>query len=378
MLTFKNSLKSILILSQVAVLAFFSVTAIADDTPPPQQTFMTTEPVDTPQGKAHLEVQVYEINSTQDLNRAKAEILEKTRANPSTGEFFRVDVKADGYRNANLDTAVQRAATEIEGSLRAQNKAKPAPFTTPFRRVGGYLKKNYNVALGVVRFVANTAVVSTGLIYGAGVSPEHALMIGALAGTMSGAIQIKSDVVMRWLSNSVLMVNAAKRLRLLPQNEGMEPGRAERTLREVEMYSRWAMLETGFLLVVRTAMSVLNIPVTENLFLTVAKSTGSQGIYEVGVLKASQQLARLNPRWAARTSTFKNVALFAGSGVSVLAAIGSMIHMPFANLGFVVLTGTGLILNFAPKLATSRTVERIMRAWRPAGAVKTCNALFAH
>lgn len=344
----------------------------------PQQTFMSTTPLNTPEGTVHIEVQSYDIHTADDLNRARQEILAKTRQQPETNEFFRIEVKTSDARPQSLETPVKNVATEIENSIRADNKSKPAATTVAPPNAASFFKRNYNMTLSFVRFVANTAVVSSGLVIGAGVPMEHALLIGSLAGAMSGAIQLKSDVVMKWLANSVLMVNTAKRLRLLPANEGLEPARAERAMREVEMYSRWAMLETGFLLVIRTSMSLLNIPVTENLFMTVAKSTASQGIFEVGVLKATQQLERMNPNWSSRASVFKNVALFTGSGVSVLAAIGSMVGMPFANLGFVVLTGTGLVLNFAPKLAKNRTVERILSSWRPSGSVKTCRGLFAY
>ncbi|AGH94538.1 hypothetical protein [Pseudobdellovibrio exovorus] len=346
--------------------------------PRPQQTFMSTTPLNTPEGTVHIEVQSYDIHTAEDLNRARQEILAKTRQQPETNEFFRIEVKTTDARPQSLETPVKNVATEIENSIRADNKSKPAATTVAPPNAASFFKRNYNMTLSFVRFVANTAVVSSGLVIGAGVPMEHALLIGSLAGAMSGAIQLKSDVVMKWLANSVLMVNTAKRLRLLPANDGLEPARAERAMREVEMYSRWAMLETGFLLVIRTSMSLLNIPVTENLFMTVAKSTASQGIFEVGVLKATQQLERMNPNWSSQASVFKNVALFTGSGVSVLAAIGSMVGMPFANLGFVVLTGTGLVLNFAPKLSKSRTVERILSGWRPTGAVKTCRSLFAY
>lgn len=374
---FSHSLKAFLILAQVVTLSLYSPYAVASENPPPpQQTFLTTNTVNTPEGPAHIEVQTFEINNQQDLNRAKAEVLAKTR-NSRTSEFFRVEVTTSDYRTQPMEAPTKRAATEIENALTATQKAKPAPMTVPPPNAAGFFRRNYNVTLGLIRFIANNAVVTTGLVIGAGVPVEHALVIGTLAGAMSGAIQIKSDVVMRWLSNSVLLVNTAKRLRLLPQNEGLDATRTERTMREVEMYSRWAMLETGFLLVVRTAMSVMNIPVTENLFMTVAKSTASQGIYEVGVLKATQQLERMNPRWAARSAVFKNVALFAGSGISVVAAIGSMIGMPFANLGFVVLAGTGLILNFSPKLVRRVSLDQLFSRWRPTGSVKTCRSLFA-
>ena len=238
----------------------------------------------------------------------------------------------------------------------------------------GVFKKHYNLTLAFVRFVANSATVTTGLVLGRGVSLEHALVIGALAGSLSAAVQIKSDAVFKWLSNSVLLVSTAKKLGLLPKSEG-DPRIEEKTLKQLEMYGRWAMLETGFLLACRTAMSLLNIPVAENLFLTVAKSTGSQGVFEIGVLKAAALLEKMNPNWTEKAAVFKNVSLFAGSGISVLAAIGSMVGMPFSNLGFVALTGAGLVLNFSSKLVTLKPVEQILRRWKIMQRVR-CEMLF--
>jgi hypothetical protein len=242
-----------------------------------------------------------------------------------------------------------------------------------------FLKRHYNLTLAMVRFVANTGVVSVGLITGKGVPLEHALMIGALAGAISGGIQLKSAQVFAWLSNSVVLVNSAKRLGLISNAEGIPPSRSERMLREVETYSKWALLETGFLLACHTAMGLLSIPVTENLFETVAKSTLSQGVFEVGILKAAEQLERMNPNWSNRAAVFKNVSIFAGSSISVLAAIGSMIGMPYSNLGFVVLTATGLVLNFSSKIVMSERGQRLLSKWKarmtPASRVKSCRQL---
>ena len=341
----------------ILTLLLLAVPALA--APVKGELFMSTPPVNTSQGPAHMEVQAFEINNAADLQRAQAEIAAKTGATPTT-ELFHLEVTAKDYQHGSVESLTRESLASIEADIDTQNRLDPKPVQVEPPK--GFFKRHYNVTLALVRFMSNTAVVSTGLIMGKGVSLEHAVLIGALAGSMSAAVQLKSDAVFKWLSNSVLMVNAAKKLGVLPVTDA--PGVSERALKQVEMYSRWAMLETGFLLAVQSAMGLLNIPIAENLLFTVGKSTMSQGVFEIGVLKASEHLAGINPRWAAKSALFKNISMFAGSGISVLAAIGSMVDMPFANLGFATLTASGLVLTFSSKITKLKSVEQILTRWK--------------
>ncbi len=346
-----------LILTLVLILSAAALPSFA--APVQGDLFMSTTPVQTPSGRAHMEVQAFEINSAADMNRVTAELAEKTKT-MHTQELFHVEVSAKDFRNTQLEKIARSGAAFIEAGILAENRMDPKPVKVDPPK--GFFKRHYNVTLAFVRFLSNGGVVATGLIIGKGISMEHALLIGALAGTLSATVQLKSDVIFKWLSNSVLLVNAAKKAGLIAPTEA--PGVSERALKQVEMYSRWAVLETGFLLAIQTGMTLLNIPVAENILFTVAKSTLSQGVFEIGVLKASEQLAGLNEKWASKSAVFKNVALFAGSGISVLAAVGSMVDMPFANLGFAALTATGVALTFSSKIKKAKPLEQILSMWR--------------
>ncbi|MCC2679835.1 MAG: hypothetical protein K0R29_2411 [Pseudobdellovibrio sp.] len=335
---------------------------------------MSTESVATPYGPAHMEVQSFDVSNSKDLAEAKRQI-EQSLGDKRTQHLYQLNVTASDHIPRPSDSAAQAAINEIAQKVDARHKSPQKNIKVEPARPG-FLKRHYNTTLAVVRFIANGATVTIGLIVGKEIPLEHALIIGALTGTMSAAIQLKSDKIMKWLSNSVLMVNAAKKAGLIKSTPGEDPSRAEKTLKEVEMYGRWASLETAFLLVCETAMKVLDIPIAENILLTVAKSTASQGVYEVGVLKTINRLEDMNPELASRHNVYKNVALFAGSGISVLAAVGALVGIPYANLGFLVLTGTGAVLNFGPKLVKSKPVEQIMRMWRPR-RVNSCHALAA-
>lgn len=362
--------KHFIIWLQVLALSFYSTVGLAQSNQGPisnekqLELFLSTEEISTDKGPARIEVRSFEINSPQDLENAKSEILQKTYKDYKTGQFFVMGVQSSDHKPTSLDKAADLSIKEIEASIDAAVKVKPETLTVEKPNKVNFFKKHYNITLAFVRFVANTSTVSTGLIIGKGVSPEHALLVGTLAGALSGIIQVKSDALFKWLSNSVLLVKAAQKTGLLSKNETNFTKAAEKTLKEVEMYGRWASLESGFLLICQTAMTLLNIPVAENIFMTVAKSTLSQGVFEVGILKATAELEKINPNWATKAAVFKNVSLFAGSSISVLAAIGSMIDMPFANLGFVVLTASGIILNFSSKIVKIKPIDSILQKWR--------------
>jgi hypothetical protein len=345
-----------------------------------KQMFMTTQPVETKAGPVHLEVTAYNIQNERDLQTARENITLQLRSRPDANEIFRLKVSAKGMPvNSQLAIKTEALVGEVERLVDAKERLEQKNIEVE-KPQQTFLKRHYNLTLAFVRFVANTGVVSVGLITGKGVPLEHALMIGALAGAISGGIQIKSTQVFAWLSNSVFLVNSAKRIGLLSNTNGLTPARSEKILREVETYGKWAMLETGFLLACHTAMGLLSIPITENLFETVAKSTLSQGVFEVGILKSADQLEKINPSWSNRVAVFKNVSIFAGSSISVLAAIGSMVGMPYSNLGFVVLTATGLALNFSSKIVMSEQGQRLLTKWKANTAIdnriKSCRHLF--
>lgn len=336
--------------------------------------FMTTDSIPTDSGPAHMEVQSFDVSNSKDLAEAKRQI-EQSLSGGRIRHFFRLNVASSDHIPKPSDAAAMFVANQLSKNIEARHSSPQKNITVEAPRVG-FFKRHYNTTLAVVRFVANSATVSVGLIVGKEIPLEHALIIGALTGSMSAAVQLKSTAIMKWLSNSVLLVNAAKRAGLIKDSPGEDPTRTARLLKEVETYGRWASLEAAFLIVCETAMKVLEIPIAENLLLTVAKSTASQGMFEVGVLKSISELERMNPELAGRHQVYKNVALFAGSGISVLAAVGALVGMPYSNLGFIVLTGTGAVLNFGPKLMRTKTVDQLMRLWRPKRAF-SCRVIMA-
>lgn len=340
-----------------------------------QQVFLSTEPVPSSEGPARIELQTFAISDEADLEAAKKELIAKSTS--KTGNVYTLNVVSTDYRPGALDTEVAKSVKQIEAAQNASVKipAQSVMVDAPKR---SFLRRHYNVTLGVVRFVVNSVIVTTGIVTGRGIPIESASLIGTLAGGMSGIIQVKSDVISKWMTDSRFMVKTAQRLGLIEKSSPETESKLERAVIQAEKYGRWASLEAGFLFVCNTAMSLLNIPVNENLLMTVGKSTASQGLYEGGVLVLEEQLQKINPLWAlnGKTTVFRNVAFFAGSAVSALAAIGSMVGMPFSNLGFVTLSAAGVILNLSPKLIKLKPIEQILERWRFKG-VLSCHLLFA-
>lgn len=341
-----------------------------------QQLILTTAPLKTQGLSTHIEVQTFEINNEQDLAQAQNALLEKTKKDSDTKELFILDVATTEHKATDLDISAKKALHEIENTISSQNKIEAKPIIINAPDKNGFFKRHYNVTLAMVRFVANSATVATGLIIGKGVPIEHALLVGVLAGAVSGAIQLKSEAYLKWLTNSMFLVKTAKKMGFLSDNDGSYIGRGEKTLKEIETYGKWGAVEVAFLLVCQTSMSLLNIPITENLFLTAAKSTLSQGVFEIGVSKSTEQLEKMNPSWSKKAAVFRDISLFGGSSLSVLAAIGAMAGIPFANLAFVALTATGLVLNFAPRLIRLKPIEKILNRWHHASSVISCRVLF--
>lgn len=345
MLNVLPQFKRLIIFVQILSLSLYSQMAPAmPENQDPQQLVLTTTPIETQAGSTHIEVQAFEINNEQDLVLARQELLTNTRNNFKTNGLFILDIRTTGHASTALDSSAQKVLGEIEDSISAQHEIKTKPLViNPADKKGGLFRRHYNLSLSLVRLVANTATVSTGLIIGSGVPVEHSLLVGALVGAMSGALQFKSEAYLKWISNSLLLVKTAKKMELLSEKDTGYISTGEKTLNEIEMYGKWGLLEVGFLLVCQTAMSLLNIPITENLFLTAAKSTLSQGIFEVGVAKVTQQLEKT--KWRKNAAVFRDVSLFSGSSISVLAAIGAMAGIPFANLAFVTISATGVIFH---------------------------------
>ncbi len=334
-----------------------------------------TLPIETSAGPVHVETHGFGIDNPEALAKAQQRILEITKNDPKSDHYFSSVVSTTEHKKSEMDKAVAGTVSEIEESISNTNNTKINPVVVNPPDKTSFFKKHYNHTLALVRFISNSSVVTTGLIVGQGISIDHAIYIGLLTGALSATAQLKNKSILNWYSNSVLLVKAAKKMGLLPNENNDNNNKAEKIITEVQKYGKWATIETGFLLVVQTAMSVLNIPVMESLALTVGKSVASQGIYDLGVLKLADEIKKTNPNLGPKVEVMKDVAIFSGSAIWALAAIGSMTGVPIANYLFVTLTAAGLVLNLSPWVTKLKPIDAILKNWRNKGAIISCRKL---
>ncbi len=324
------------------------------------QYVLSTPDQQTALGPAHLEVQSFEINSPEDLAAAKLAISFSLKNTKRFSEFFVYEASVQNYRINSLEVNFQSTVNEIKNEVSADHISVHSPVVVSSPKTKKF-NWTYNHTLAIVRAVANGGTVMAGLVIGKGVPVEHSALIGVLVGGLAFGMQIHNDWFTKILTNSVKLVDKAKQLKLLPESSSSGVSRREKLLKESSFYTKWAITEAAFLLICNTAMSMLHIPLEGNFLMTVVKSTASQGLYDNGVIKTSEVIEKINPNWTGKTNMVRHVAVFGGSAISVLSAIGTMVEMPFSYVGFIVLASSGVVLTLAPKIILLKPVQQILQ-----------------
>lgn len=391
-------LKKIMIFLQVFALTFYSqlITATSSEvnsSPLPSQSTQLVAPqkynqvriktapvsIETPAGPAlaHVEVLAININNKEDLEKARIELGQDIEKNPKTENLILMEVLEESAKtDPSLDDSTQVVINELKNSIIADNKKVFKPSMVHLTGVKEFFKENYNGTLAIVRFVLNSAVITTELISSKGVPLEYAAIVGILTGAMSGAVQYKSDVLYKWISNSMFVVNMAKKHGLIKTTADNSVTQEEKILNEIVFYGKWTLMEFTFLSICQTAMSLLEIATNDNILSTTAKTVVSQGLFERGVTKVEDALKKSYPNSNNTATVLRNSALFMGSGISVLCAIGVFAGIPYANMGFVLLTGLGVLLNFNPWLFKLTKREAFINEVRSGATSLTCRSLF--
>lgn len=385
--------KEILIVLQVLSLTFYShiITAKSDETisnsQPPlsplkyNQIKIKTAPIsiETPSGPAlaQIEVQAINIQTKDDLENARIELGLNIKKNPNTENLILMEVIEENAKtDTSLDDSTQIVIDELQNSIKSEKKTVFKPATVKLPDVKGFFKKNYNGTLAVVRFILNSTVITTELVSSKGVPLEYAAIVGLLVGAMSGAIQLKSAFVYKIISDSMFFVDMAKKSGLIKQTNDDTISTNEKVLREIVFYGKWSLMEYAFLSISQSAMEFYDISTNDNVLLTMLKTVASQGFFERGVIKVEAELKNSYPNSIGTATVFKNSALFLGSTISVLCAIGVFAGVPYANMGFVLLTGLGVVLNFKPGLSQLRKRQDYLDKIRSGATIITCRSLF--
>lgn len=250
---------------------------------------------------------------------------------------------------------------------------------------------DYNAKLTIVRFLTGTTVLTTSIIHQYGSPLENALLVGLLAGAITGAIQYKTEAFSKIITNSIYLASMAKKLNLLSHKENLQLEKidaqlnkaplhkTEARLNEIESFGKVALLEVTFLSVIQLAMFFTHIPITENLFTTAAKSIASQGFYNKEVFKKANDLETLKPHLSGQISKAKKTLSFLGSILSFLGVAGSMTGVPASYVSFALLLGTGAILySVGPPFMERRSadIEAFLVKWFPLPSNNKCHMLF--
>lgn len=341
---------------------------------------LQTPAVQTPAGVSHIDVHAFKLDSGEDLARAQTTIAAASAGLPAPQGFFELTVTTAGSSSAISDELLHQAAQSIQADLKPEGGDAPQSFVVEAARAEPFLKRHYNAALAFVRVFVSGAPMTAGIIMSNGGSIEHALLIGLLAGSISGAVQLKSDLYFRFLENSDLAIRNLQKFGLFTDYIRHSPAsRGASALLYSERFTRWYLVELGFLWAVNTAMALLDVP-TEGgiyLYLTALMAMASQGLYEsFGILRSSK-LIRSFPKWANRAPVFTNVMALTGSAASNLSSALGLMGLPVAYLGFGVLLTSGAVLGLAPEImrAKKQATDYFVRL-RTAKAMGRCSALF--
>ena len=375
--------KNFIIAIQVLSLSFCSQISSADpnpknidDKPPVQRLTIKTAPIETPDGITHIEADNYIITTSEELTAAQKEIQKTIYTNPNTDQLSTLDVSSKGHAPTELDQKADQMLSELTNSIYAKNRIITPPLQIDPPTKKEFIKKNYNLVFSLVRFFANSGIISYNLIIHRGIPPESALFIGILAGTISAGFQYYNEAYSKLILNSMLFVKTAKKLKLLPESYNQRISTTEKILTETESYVKMGVSEVAFLGVIQLAMLMTDVPVTEDIFTTAAKSLATQGAFNAGLFKSTNELKIMNPHLAEKASILKNSFTLLGSILSVVGTVGTMSGVPFAEISFVVLIGGAVVFNLTPMLLRFKPIDNIIKAWRPIGAAMSCRMLF--
>lgn len=218
------------------------------------------------------------------------------------------------------------------------------------------VSKKLRWTLTLIRLLANGTVTTLSLFVTQDVGLGYAMFIGATVGVTTAALQYHTKTFANWLKNSYTLVRLAEQMKFL------KPGASTRVddlstkiLSETEKYVKWGLTEAVFIKMINLLTQLGSIPTSDVFWLTVLKSTASQGIFDIGITKLSQNLEKNYPHLKKNINNLEHAGLFSSSIISVFSALGALIGLPSADLGFMVLAGGGIILNTYPTYQSFKT-----------------------
>jgi hypothetical protein len=241
------------------------------------EVFVVRQEVLSPDQNERIEVTAYVAENEADRQKIIAEIKRIYRsdlaANPALETHFEAIRFPSEGRSPDSDDGIHSSLEEIsEGRPISETVVSKEAASSLKARFGSWFKKNYRITFALTRGTLNAGVTTWGLLVGSGLPIEVALPTGIITGAMSASLQYWYG----WLRDEFLHKSFAH---LLPE-------KFRNTVKAVSPFSRWYLLEVGFVGVIDVVMTLLGAPTTNTpakLAKTAAMALGSQGLLETGI-----------------------------------------------------------------------------------------------
>jgi len=316
---------------------------------------MQSQQITSNEQTGHYDVQAYSIRTAEELSIIETHLKnELSRQSPIELQAF--DISAGDDHKSDLHQAAVQSVQNILSSSETPNKNKFHRF-----KLQSLLNKNLDITLSLVRFITNATTITAALVIGKDIPISHGIIIGMVAGGLSGYAQYKTNAIAKWLSQSKLLIEASRKIGL-SKNQSEVLNKSEKNLQEVEKFIRWGSIDMAFLAAINSVMMMLNIPVTGNLFETVIKSTASQGMMDIGVFNLSHYLKAQFPERENKINKMTSVGLFISSGISVMSAASALVGVTMTDLGFITLSTTGLVLRLYPTYSEWKRNKTVLKS----------------
>ncbi|MBI3556064.1 MAG: hypothetical protein HY074_07360 [Deltaproteobacteria bacterium] len=233
-----------------------------------------------------------------------------------------------GAKSQNAGITPQAVVAEPDSAGAPEVRAftpdlAPSGKLTLRKKLNDLLDRHYRVSFTLIRGVANTGVVSWGLILSSHVSLLSALPVGIVAGSMSAGFQFFNQGYQAWMLKSKTTV-----------------GRLGRSL----------FTNTIYLAIAKFTAFIAGAPVENNLLLatgTVLKSaflgTLAQGTWNLGIAENARirtEQVPANDAKIRRANDFKTLTI---SMISTALSVANLAGAPLTDAAMLTMAGTGSV-----------------------------------
>ena len=307
------------------------------------QAFDITRDIPLPMATLELEgvsVRSVSLDDSQDFDEAKALVvadLKQTLARDPRTAISIVNLLDEPGANrspgSSNESEIETKIREVAGrQVTTKTEQLPRGFWDACKSKFGSLFQNYRRNITIVRAgIAGTT--TTWTVLNSSVPIELALVVGAVAGLLSGTVQWHNGKFLNWLTANTIL---KKVFRLTDERI------ASLSISPEEM-ARWFMLEAGFLGAIHLTMAMIGVDSGRPLLVTAGLSFLAQAGFDLAngtsrsrALEATQDEA--TQKKIQRRSDVYSALI---SGLSVTGAVMDLAGIPIGKIGLVVMAAGG-------------------------------------